>query len=97
MTGGGRCRNCGVPLRFVQMTTTNRVMPVDPTPDEDGNVIARVVGGRLAGHVLTKDEEVPAGWARYMPHFSTCRFSPRRRRGTPQPRTLFDELPTETR
>jgi hypothetical protein len=98
MTGVGKCRECGTGLRFVYLTTSKKSMPVDPTPDDDGNVFARVLGGRLTGHVQVKGEELPAGWQSYMPHFATCRNARRRvARGARRPITLFDEISTVER
>lgn len=98
MSRGSRCRGCGVGLRFVRVENSGRVMPVDPAPDEDGNVIARMVSGVLTGHVLTKDEETPPGWQRYMPHFATCPASDRRskRLPPPEPASLFDDAEEST-
>jgi hypothetical protein len=91
-----KCRDCSVAIKFVRIAPKGRMMPIDPVPDEDGNVVARLVGGSLAGHVLTKGEEVPEGWQRYMPHAATCAVRNRGRRGVPSPRqapTLFDDVP----
>ena len=65
-------KGCGQAVVFVTMTASKKLMPVDPVPDEGGNVYARLVGGRLAGHVRTKDEALPDGWRVYMPHWRTC-------------------------
>lgn len=92
------CRECRRPIKFVHITTTQRPMPIDAVPDEGGNVFARVVGGRLAGHVKTKGEDLPEGWQIFMPHHATCEVANRGRSSAPVPSrapTLFD-LPTET-
>lgn len=34
------CRDCGAPIRFVRIINTGRMLPVDPVPDEKGNVWA---------------------------------------------------------
>lgn len=75
-----KCRDCLVPITFVRISNTGRVLPVDPAPDEDGNVFARMVGGSLAGHVRTKDEHLPAGWSVFMPHHATCQIASRGRK-----------------
>lgn len=70
-----RCSRCSAPLKFVKMRT-GKAMPVDPIPDDLGNVLARpdTVGRLVDGHVKPTDPpcEVPAGYRRYMPHWSTC-------------------------
>lgn len=89
---------CGMPIAFVHLETTGRHMPVDPVPDEDGTVSARLVEGQLTGRVLTRGEDDPQGWLRYMPHPATCAARSRGRKGkrrpTPPP-TLFDTTTTE--
>lgn len=95
---------CGRSVVYVTMTATQKLMAVDPVPDEGGNVYARTVRGRLDGHVRTKHEPLPAGHRVYMQHRLTCevvlhlhRFETGAR-GAPGPKTqpaLFD-LPTTT-
>lgn len=93
------CKKCRAPIRFVLNTETGHRIPVDAVPDEGGNVIARNEGGELVGHVKTKGEtlpESPSGWGLWMPHFATCQARMKRGR-SPRPRTLFDDMETETR
>lgn len=97
------CKKCRNPIRFVLNTDTGRRIPVDAVPDEDGNVLARRgKDGELVGHVMTKGEQTPdvipgqTSWSRWMPHFATCQARERRGR-SPRPRTLFDDMETETR
>lgn len=59
---------CGEQIRWLR-TEAGKPMPVDETPNPAGNVV--LVGG--FAHVLHKDEEPPAGAARLMPHFATCK------------------------
>lgn len=79
------------------METTGRMVPVDAAPDEDGRVTAHNIGGVLYGHVLTKGEQPPDNWSTFMAHFANCEARTRRRRGSPRPRTIFDDMETETR
>lgn len=96
--GVGKCRDCGASLRFVRMENTGKLVPVDPTPDDGGNVYAHPAGDALHGHVKTKGEQLPPAWAVYMPHHATCRDSRRRAgRSARAPMTLLDRLPTEER
>jgi len=94
------CREkCGRSIVFVRMTETGKNLPVDPVPDEGGNVYAHPVHGRLFGHVRTAGEPLPDGWQIYMPHVRTCvvalhlnRYETGAR-GAPGPKTqpaLFD-------
>lgn len=101
------CKRCSDPIRFVTNTETGKRIPVDPVPDESGNVLAKaqqirattgeVTGTELVGHPRRKGEETPPGWALYMPHYATCRARIQRGRGTPRPQTLFDRIETEER
>lgn len=71
---GGKCHRCGVTITFVRMLT-GRIMPVDPVPDERGNVLAeRARSGHLIhGLVRPIDQDVPdPALRRYMPHWATC-------------------------
>jgi hypothetical protein len=81
--GGGlpgrlsECRDCTLPIRFVQMEDTGRPLPVNPKPDPGmtghGTICARVTGGRLTGYVISKDRlPGPLYPYRFRPHFATC-------------------------
>lgn len=101
------CRKCSSPIRFVHNTESGKRIPVDPVPDESGNVLAQVkairsttgaiTGTELIGHPRHKGEETPTGWALFMPHYATCRARITRGRGSPRPQTLFDRIETEER
>jgi hypothetical protein len=48
-------------------------MPVNPVPDDEGNVAAmRDARGTWVGHVLKADERAAPYEKRFMPHFATC-------------------------
>lgn len=67
------CRDCGLPIRFVLITTTDRPMPVDPRENTAGNVAAQLVGTRLSGFVISRDHQPgPMTPYRFMPHHATC-------------------------
>lgn len=67
------CRDCHLPIRFVLIETTGRPMPINPLPDEKGNVCARIAGGRLVGFVQSNDRRPgPLDPFRFMPHAATC-------------------------
>jgi hypothetical protein len=72
------CRRCGRPIGWV-LTDKNRRMPIDPEPDDDGNVICHYEAGVLRATVLSKGNPRPAGVA-FMPHFATCSALARRTR-----------------
>lgn len=66
------CRDCGLPIRFVQLDT-GRALPVDPRERMGGNVAASVSGNRLVGFVISKDHRPgPLTPYRFMPHHATC-------------------------
>ena len=69
------CRSCSAPVEWVVVAASNKRMPLDPKPVEDGNVI------RLSGdtvRVLTADDLAsrklwPGGpGPLWRSHFSTC-------------------------
>jgi hypothetical protein len=72
------CKRCGAPVRWVRTAKHYKWMPLDPEPDERGNVI--LVDGRA--HVI--DGEALA-WSRanqealYRAHFATCNSETRNR------------------
>lgn len=71
-----RCRACPAEVLWVRMPS-GRVMPVDPVPDDEGNVAAMRDGhGVWLGHVLKADERARPYEKRFMPHFATCKPSP---------------------
>lgn len=66
------CRGCGLPIRFVQLDT-GKALPVNPTPDERGNVAAHLSGTRLVGFVISRDHRPgPLDPFRFYPHHATC-------------------------
>lgn len=98
------CKGCRSPIRFVTNTETGKRIPVDPVPDEGGSILAeplRLTTGEttkeLRGHPQRKGEETPPGWALFMPHYATCRARITKRSRNLRPRTLFDDMETETR
>lgn len=95
-TGPPSCDSCQARIVFVTMTTTGKKVPVDPIPDDEGTVCARLVGSQLHGYVISKDRPYQRIYTRYTTHYSTC---PDRPRAAPKPRpepaaTLFD-TPTQ--
>lgn len=87
----GECRDCGNPIRFVQLDT-GTALPVDPQPNPRGNVCAQRIGGQLHGHVISHHHPAIPGAERWMPHHATCPERPpriARPKREPEP-TLFD-------
>lgn len=70
---GTRCRRCPASIVFVAMDS-GKLMPVDPLPDELGNVVCTrdELGRYLHGQVIPAGLPVPDGYVRFMPHFATC-------------------------
>lgn len=67
------CRDCHLPIRFVRISATGNAMPINPKPNEAGNVAARIVGGQLVGFVISRDHRPgPLDSFRFMPHHATC-------------------------
>ena len=66
------CRECHDPIRFVALDT-GKALPVNPLPDQGGNVAARLAGGRLHGFVISKTKQPgPGDDLRFRPHHATC-------------------------
>lgn len=67
-----RCKACATTVLWVRMPS-GKVMPVNPVPDDEGNVTAMRDGrGVWVGHVLKADERPMPYEKRFMPHFATC-------------------------
>ena len=65
------CRTCQAPIRFVKLAS-GKAMPVNPQPNPEGNVAARLVGGGLHGHVISRDHPAPKVGHRFVAHYATC-------------------------
>ncbi len=72
------CRSCGRPVVWVR-TTTNKDMPVDPEPRDDGNVVV-TGGGPLVDHCTVLIIPHPERSPRYVSHFVTCPHAEKWRR-----------------
>jgi hypothetical protein len=71
------CRACHAPIRFVQLDTSGKALPVDPQPNPRGNVAAHLAGGTrglaLLGFVISRDRLPGARDPfRFVPHYATC-------------------------
>lgn len=94
------CDSCNTKILFIVcMNNAGRKpkrMPLNPEPDEAGNVAVRVDGtGTRIGRVLGKGQKALPGEVLYTPHFATCkrpnahrrrRSEARRAAGQPAPR-----------
>lgn len=63
------CEGCGAPVIWAH--TSRTVMPVDPDPTPDGNVVLRQFGGRPFAEVVTNPAKLFGRVARKS-HFVTC-------------------------
>lgn len=91
------CGLCHRPVAWV-LTDGGARMPVDPKPDEAGNVYVRAVQGRYRAKVSSKAEPRPPG-VPFMPHWATCPehnkgAKPRQPKPEPAP-SLFDHTQEE--
>jgi prepilin-type processing-associated H-X9-DG protein len=65
------CKHCGAPIRWVRTAKHYKWMPLDPDPDQRGNVLL------VDGHAHVIDGEGLA-WSRhhaealYRAHFASC-------------------------
>jgi hypothetical protein len=85
------CRVCHATIKFVRLDS-GRPIPVDPipTPDDKGNVAAKLVGSTLEGYVISAAKPLLDDYQTYRPHFASCK--PNKPRVTIKERTptLFD-------
>lgn len=92
------CRVCAVTIRFVRMRETGRLVPVEPIPDPQGTVAARLVKPArygftpsLVGHVVSKDHPLEPGQSLFMAHYGECERNAIPTSPTPAPpSSLFD-------
>ena len=68
------CRRCPAAILFIRMRDSGKAMPVDPWPDDRGNIAALPAGPKtyVDGHYLAAHEPLAVGEVRLMPHWSTC-------------------------
>lgn len=76
------CRSCGAPVEWVRTSPEGKVMPLDPAPRDDGNLVR--TGARSSTRMGTDvdvvryvDTDTPALPGidppdRYVSHFATC-------------------------
>lgn len=72
------CRSCGKPMLWARTAATGSLIPLDPDPVPDGNLI--LADGLASAYVLdttlfeTPPPPAPPG-KRYKSHFATCPFA----------------------
>ena len=73
------CRVCKAPIMFARTLASEtgkggNPMPLDPEPNDEGNVAVRQTGpGRYVARVLKKGESHDTYTEKlHMPHFATC-------------------------
>ncbi len=98
-TGPASCDDCQARIVYIQMVATGKRIPVDPIPDDQGTVCARLIGNQLQGYVISRDHPYERPYTRYVAHFGTCDARPR---PVPKPKpepapTLFDAEPDTCR
>ena len=76
----GECRSCKAPIRWA-ITAKGKRMPLDPDPNEDGNVTLKLVEGVWHATVHGNPAEIRADAKRFISHFATCPFARQHRRG----------------
>jgi hypothetical protein len=79
-----QCQMCKAPIVFARTMRSEtgaggKLMPLDLSPNDEGNVAVRIVNGRgaMVARVLTKGEDHDHYTEyRAMPHFATCPETP---------------------
>lgn len=70
-----KCRSCEAPMVWVKTAANGRLMPLDPKPVPDGNVVllaSRDEQGVRLVRVLAHGEDPGPDAKRYISHFATC-------------------------
>lgn len=62
---------CGLPIKWVKNAKTLRMMPIDPDPTRDGNL---VLDGNVATLLSPERARVYEG-STYISHFATCKYA----------------------
>lgn len=79
------CRSCGAAVKWAMMAKGKK-MPIDPRPDERGNLVLEADMGPGGASVKWRVRVVrlpqDAGATRYISHFATCPNSRRHRRAS---------------
>ena len=95
MARTSRCRDCGLDVLWIH-TRDGKRMPVDPFPDESGNIAARPYGVQYVDAHVIRDGKSPAGYRVFMPHFATCltrrKAREAARKAAPQPQPTLLEV-----
>jgi hypothetical protein len=92
--GPGRCRSCKQRIWWVR-TEAGNSMPVNPLPDNMGNVAVRhdPESGIDFGYVITEARPIRAGEKQMMPHWATCPEAAKHRKRKPKATTAEVEPP----
>lgn len=67
------CFSCGATIEFVSLEGSSRVMPIDPVPDDRGNVAVVRRGRKLIGYVVSKAWPWKQPYVLHMPHRASCK------------------------
>lgn len=65
------CHDCQGPIVFLRLDTGS-VIPLDPMPNQRGNVDAMRIGQQLHGHVISAAKPHEDRYTRMIPHAATC-------------------------
>jgi hypothetical protein len=69
------CTSCGREIEWSKNTATGKMIPLDPHPKPDGNIVKLATsdpGGATMIRTVRKDNPAPPGADLYVSHFSTC-------------------------
>ena len=78
----GICRSCGANILWARSAKTNALMPIDPDPVENGNIVLSADG--LATTLSGDLWETMHSGLRYISHFATCPNAKEHRKRTRQ-------------
>lgn len=72
LTPRTECKECANPIVFARLDT-GKLIPLDPMPNDRGNVAVMRIGNQLHGYVISaKHPHTDARYQRAIPHAATC-------------------------
>ncbi len=75
------CKDCGASIIWVRTAAHDRNMPLNPVPEDTGNIAVRRERGQLVkARPVTAAAPLVVGEVLYLAHYATCSKNSRRRK-----------------
>lgn len=89
-----KCKVCNVPIVFVRIAETGKLMPCNPGADPNGNIACRKKGALYVdGYVITAARPLDDDMTPLLAHWATCA---KRTRSRPAAATQTPRRPADT-